>query len=81
MLGVLLGHVFLDRRAIAEFLLAKEVALQLDVNILSAKDVHKPLDGSASFFDSAAPESCSERAIVAASQANQSFSVFLQFIF
>ena len=65
-----------DRCLVAVFLRAVEVALQFDINISRAEQVHQPLDFAQGFVESAAREGCRQRAFVATGQADQTLGVF-----
>ena len=58
------------------FLRAVEVALQFDINILRAEQVHESLDFAPGFVESAACEGCRQWAFVATGQADQTLGVF-----
>src|ERR1700733_12302015 len=70
-----------DGSPVASFLLPMEMALQLDIHIAAAKKSDQLLDLLAGFFDAAMLQSGRQQPIRAASQANETLSMLLQFFF
>ena len=69
-----------DYRMIARFFIAIEVALQLSINISSAKDINQPLRVSLCTSVSSVVKILRQQPIASSSQANQPFRTLRQFI-
>src|SRR5438105_15201600 len=70
-----------DCGAVARLLIAMEMALQFDVNIVVSENSDKTIYGAACFFRAAVCERESERAIIAAGQTNQAGTMLFEFVF
>ncbi len=69
-----------DGGAIARFLLAMKMALQFHVNIVVAKDAGQAFHRASCFFHAAMSQRGGQRSVIAAGQADQPGSMFLQFL-
>src|SRR5581483_2158896 len=64
-------------RLVARFLIAMEVALQLDINILATKNSDQRIHGAACRFYAANGERCGQRSFLTTREANEPRGVFL----
>jgi hypothetical protein len=71
----------LNGSAVASFLLAMKMALQFDINIAGAKNIHQAFNGVTSFFYPAVSQSDRKWPIMAARKTNNPFGMLLQLIF
>ena len=66
-----------DGDAVAGFFFAMEVALQFDIDIPGPEDADELIDMALGLVDAALVQSAGKRSFVAASEADESFGVFL----
>ena len=69
-----------DGGAVARFLLAMKMALQFHIDVAVAKDAGQAFDRAPRFFHAATGQRASERAVIAAGEADQPGGMFLQLI-
>src|SRR5713101_5096558 len=68
-----------DGSAVAGFLLAMKMSLQFHINVFLAKHIGQAFDRASRFFHTASGQRDGQRTVIAASKADQSAAMFLQF--